>query len=335
MYRLFTWAPIPEDGTSMYRAWGPLSQLRRITDKIELVRATGSVNWVDYLQLDGAFLQRPFLPNQVQFASECKAYGIPLLTDWDDDLLNVPEDNPTHGQYSAPQSKQNVETLARMSDCVISSTAALAEVLKPFNQTTHIVRNALDPRLLVRMPQETPRNPIVMWRGGHTHQRDLREYTDAILACYEANPTWSFVFMGYNPWWIKERMSPERYRHVPFNPQYAYYMRDLAKVRAAIHIVPLADNKFNRSKSDIAYLEATAAGSVVLGPDWEEWQSPSLVNYKDPSSFQAKLQELMNTPIEQLGSVNEKAWQHVLSNRTLTKENNNRLNLFKRYGGMK
>ena len=332
MKKLFLWAPMPEDGTSLYRAWGPLSQLRKLSNRIELIKAQGSVNWVDYVQIDAAFLQRPFMPNHRALALECKIYNVPLISDWDDDLLNVPSDNPTARQYGEAQSKSNVEEIARMSDLITVSTSCLAELKSKFNKNVHVIKNALDPNLLVRLSSDIPMNPCVMWRGGHTHQRDLMAHTDSIMEAYKKFPSWSFVFMGYDPWWIRERMAPERCRYVPFNPQYVYYMRDLIKMRAAIHIVPLADNQFNKSKSDIAYLEASCAGSAVLAPNWEEWRNPGATLYENPDDFGFKLKELMGSTPKTIKEKNQEAWEHIQAKRFLHIQNKQRLELFEKVG---
>jgi hypothetical protein len=52
----------------------------------------------------------------------------------------------------------------------------------------------------------------------------------------------------------------------------------LFDIRPHFVVVPLQDNPFNRAKSNIAELEAQAAGAIAIVPDWEEWRS--VVRYK-------------------------------------------------------
>jgi hypothetical protein len=332
-YRLFVWAPVPEDATSKVRAWGVLPRLRSRC-ALELVAPRPQVNWTDIVSVDGVFFQRPFMPNQTMLAQAAKSYRVPIVCDWDDDLLCVPTDNPTHANYNNPQSKENVMNLARMADLVTVSTEPLRQTMLKFNPNVHVVPNALDMRIHTRMTDSLPRNPVVMWRGGHTHMRDLMHHTDQIMAAYEAFPDWSFVFMGYNPWWITERMAPTRCRYVPFQPEYVYYMNDLCKMRAAIQIVPLDDSPFNRAKSRIAHIESALAGSVCLAPNWDEWQGGGVVNYASPGDFGKKLQELMGTPIETLGAMNNESWAWVSKNRVLDHTNELRAQLLHRFAGV-
>lgn len=60
-----------------------------------------------------------------------------------------------------------------------------------------------------------------------------------------------------------------------------------------ISIVPLADTKFNKSKSNIAYQEAAFANAAALCPDWEEWQRPGVTRYKDQETFYHGLKKLI------------------------------------------
>ncbi len=63
------------------------------------------------------------------------------------------------------------------------------------------------------------------------------------------------------------------------------YMGALVSLAPWLVIVPLADTLFNRSKSNLAWIEATTAGALTLAPDWEEWRRPGMVTYKDAEQF--------------------------------------------------
>lgn len=333
MFKILAGVPFPEDGTSRYRAYGALNQMRQWG--IEIVPIPPQVKWYHLEAVDAVFLQRAFLPWQVQLEAAAKAVGIPVWTDYDDFLLGVTKDNPTSDSYNADQSKQNVETCIKLSDLVTVSTEALREQLLPFNQNVHVVANGLDMKILNPLSNDIPRNPIVMWRGGHSHDRDLRTHADAILSAYEKNPDWSFCFMGWNPWYITEKMQANRVRYIPFSGEYVPYMKNLQKMRAAIHIVPLADNTFNRCKSRIAHLESAFAGSVCLAPAWKEWEGGECVHYEGVQDFENQLLNLMAAPLNKLGEQANRSWSWVTANRTLHYSNVKRRELFKKYLGMK
>lgn len=329
MYKLLNFSPVPNDGTSVYRSWGALPRI----ENIECIKAAGSIDWTSIMGVDGIFLQRAFTPEQVQIAHLAKQYKKPVWSEWDDDLFCVPKDNPTNGVYSQAGAKQNVESCARMSNLITVTTEALKAKWMAFNEHVHVVPNAIDFDLITPMATDIPRNPLIVWRGSHTHVRDIQEHTEAILWAHEQFPQLSWCFFGYDPWWITEKMDPKRVRCVPFDASYPGYMGNLMKMRGAIQIVPLHDSEFNRAKSNISYLEGTVAGSVVLTPDWDEWKNTGAIHYNGKDGFKSKLMELCGTPAEELAKIANTNLEWVKKYRNLDLMNKERSRLMSRYMG--
>jgi len=329
-FRLLLDAPFPEDGTSQYRAWGPITELRKAIPDLELhsfhtvaSHASGTrLAWPEIMNVDAVMLQRPFAPDRVMMAHMAKIYKKPLWVDYDDDLLAVPECNPTHANYETPDVKRNIESICKMADIVTVSTKALGAKLSKFNPKILVVPNGLNMRLLSRMDPAIPRNKCVMWRGSHCHFSDLFDHTPQILAAYKEFPDWSWCFVGYNPTLITRQMDRQkRVRYLQFDNDYTNFIGNLQKLRAAVQIVPLAPMDFNFCKSRIAHVEASLAGSAVLAPDWEEWQEGTLYRYSGADDFQEKLFSMLRTPLEDLAKTNNKDWEWVSQHRVLTATN--------------
>ena len=104
---------------------------------------------------------------------------------------------------------------------------------------------------------------------------------------------WKFHFSGAPTWEVDQAIRKDALEVSPafgptmFPPMFALFA-------PWVHVVPLADSRFNRAKSMIAWIEATCAGAVVLAPDWEEWQRPGVVHYRDAEEFCNKLKVLMH-----------------------------------------
>lgn len=326
-FRLLCGAPFPEDGTSLYRAWGPITELRKQIPDLDLLsyhtlahHASGTrFAWPEIQNVDAVFLQRAFQGDHVMMAHIAKTYKRPLWVDYDDDLFAVPKDNPTHVIYETPEVKRNIEQICRLANVVTVSTKALGERLAKFNPKVLVVPNALNMRLLTRMDPALPRNKCVMWRGSHCHFSDLHDHTEQILAAYREFPDWSWCFVGYNPTWITKHMDTEkRVRLVPFDNDYLNFISNMQKIRAAVQIVPLTPMDFNFAKSRVAHIEAALAGSAVLAPDWQEWEGGNIYRYSGAHDFQEKLFSMLKTPLENLAETNNKDWTWVEQNRTLT-----------------
>lgn len=326
--KLLLSAPHPSDATSFYRAVDPLNDLRKHVD-LDIL-SYGENSWVNISMSDLVFFQRPYLPQQVELAHFAKKMKKPIISDFDDDLTCVPLDNPTHDAYSSQQALENMAQIVCMSDVVTTSTEALANKIRKIalsrsaSTKVVVIPNALNMDYFKRISNDVPTRKTIMWRGSGTHLRDMMEYSDEILEIYkEFQKDWVFYFMGWRPYWIWEKMSEQKRLYHGWVSGAIDLCNNLQAVRSAIHIVPLHDSEFNHAKSRISDLESTLAGSVCLGPNWEEWQGGHNARYSNPQDFYNKLKELIKTDQSDLLHRNSLHWKWIEENRTL--ENVNQL----------
>jgi hypothetical protein len=94
-------------------------------------------------------------------------------------------------------------------------------------------------------------------------------------------------------------------------------MRVLEQVHPSIIQVPLTSNKFNRSKSNIAWIEGTVAGACTLGPSWDEWKKPGLIDYIDKQNYYEHLSNLVKKDDEYRIHLNNQSWNYIQENLTL------------------
>ena len=87
-------------------------------------------------------------------------------------------------------------------------------------------------------------------------------------------------------------------------------------------MVPLADHPFNRSKSNIAYLEAIYSGAICVAPDWDEWRHPGVLTYTGKESFQAQLQRAITMPADELDAEWRRGRDYVETALTIDVVNN-------------
>lgn len=267
------------DSVSLYRTMGPLSEMHRMGD-IELTIAN-NVDWSTLAAHDIFFTNRPHTPALVKCISLAKACGKPVWVDVDDDLLTVPKDNKAFEFYQADDTrKSHVEALA-LADIVTVSTEALAEVVRAVNPNVVVIPNSWNERLLGDVTKDQAHGDAIMWRGSDTHAGDLLKHGLAFRQVALKYPEWKFIFAGFRPWMLEEVIPPQQFLHVQ-NMDPIDLFSFMREVRAKIMVVPLNDNEFNASKSNIAWLEATAtAGSVVVAPKFiKEWRRPGVILYE-------------------------------------------------------
>jgi hypothetical protein len=270
-------APGPGDGTSFYRAFGPLSYLSRETG-IRLITAD-DWDWTNLLQLDAMFLQRPYTNEHGMIAKLCRALCIPLWVDYDDLYSAFPAWAPRQRVIYG-----NAEALRVMQFCL--ETAAVVTV------STEVLRQKLSPKAIVvpnalntyLWPFSTaPRRKVITWRGSGGHVGDLDPHIETIRAIAAEFPEWEFHWLGAPHFKCFDIGQVHPYRDL-FS-----FMETFHGLAPSIHIVPLADCCFNRCKSNIAWLEAAAAGAVTVAPNYPEWQRPGVINYADDATFECTL----------------------------------------------
>ncbi len=330
---LGVFCPSKTDATSFYRGLGPLGQLRRSYHRENLQFVfLNEVNWSNLKLIDYMFMQRPFTDEHLLIAQLGKRQSIPLWVDYDDLLFAVPEDNPTFGVYGNEKIQANIKQLLRLADVVSVSTPELLVQLSQYTDRCILVRNALDDFMfpyygknIMHRASAEDLQRLVLWRGSNTHSGDLDTCSEAVIELAEKHKDWNFMFVGDDPWFT--RFISKAQKIVIRKPLDIYeYMDLICQVHPALMIVPLADNIFNRCKSDCAWLEGTFAGATVLAPDFQTEFDPAfckkyLTAQNSQRGFSSALDELLQSDLTELFAFRENAWQNLVDNRLLSKEN--------------
>jgi glycosyltransferase involved in cell wall biosynthesis len=298
--------PVAWDATALYRSTGPFNHIRTVADFT--FKESQNYNWVVIGSHDCVFMQRPFTEQDLQLAHLTKRCNKPLVIDYDDDLLSVPEHNPAHKFYSSQRVHQQIKQIIGMADQVIVSTEALAKKYNEFRQADPcvVIPNAFPDHMVPFVDSNIKRQNVITWRGSNTHNLDLRTMHPVIKIVVKEYPNWKFVFFG-DPDWDTLNLIPKDQRHVVATQDPIDYLDSLKKVGSTVHMVPLEDNEFNRSKSNIAWIEATFAGAATIAPNWLEWQKTGVLNYSSNEEMAKQLVSILDKP--------ESAQAHVFASR--------------------
>jgi hypothetical protein len=315
--------PDPTDATSYYRSISPFSHVKK---EVNIhFQFTDRVNWPVIKMADIVFMQRPCRNEDLQIAQMTKDNHKPLWVDYDDDLFTVQSDNPSYLVYNQPAIKKNITALLTMADVVTVTTEALKTAYSHLNKNIIVCPNGIDDDLIKdhELPKGS-RKDTIMWRGSQTHERDLMSVADSVLKIAKAFDTFKWSFIGYNPWFITDQIQNCGLDAGRDIPNYFKLLKDQAP---GFFICPLADNIFNRSKSNIAWIEATYAGALCLAPNWPEWQKPGCLNYLDPKDFEKSLDIMLYDKSNGADAHVEQSWQYIKSELIVSKINHKRLNI--------
>jgi hypothetical protein len=309
---------------------GPFAEIRKERDDINLVFFQ-ELNWATLKLVDCIFLQRPCTKNHLIIAELTKRNNVPLWVDFDDDLFAVPPWNPCSHIYNKEDVQQNIAQIAAMADVISVSTQALKDRLNMLNPTIKVVPNAFDLRTIGNRPlydtQEKP-GKLILWRGSKTHRLDLNVAANACIEISREHPELSWFFLGDKPWFVDFMPSKSVTCAEAIDP--IEYFELIAKVRAEVMLVPLADCAFNRAKSNIAWIEASWCYSATLAPNWPEWQKPGIANYTTEADFKSSLQYLIWGNQHEVYA--QQSWDYIESNLLLSNVNKLRISIMEGLG---
>lgn len=299
---------IPSDntlGTDWYRATGVFNRL-----PIQMVKPDGKqFSWTTLADIDVFFLQRPATQSEVHYLEIAKKYKKKILLDYDDDPTCLNPENPVYELWNRDDKQACVKAALKLADIVMVSTPALKESLQSIVPTADIrvVPNAQDDKLFSFEPFHGERNKIIAMRGGGSHKIDWGIYSDAILQILREHPDYKLAAMGYHPDWMRDipdnQLMLHEFRDIPT------YFENLMLLRPQIAIVPLADNKFNRCKSNIGWQEFTMAGAHVFASDLPEFRVNGCATFSTPEELVRKVNDSING-----GVINELVYQVALQN---------------------
>jgi glycosyltransferase involved in cell wall biosynthesis len=231
---------------------------------------------------DAMVWQPVYYDHTLEFFNEIRQkYGKPTFIETDDNYIDVPVWNEAFNSFK-PTSMHRYAATETMSfaDGMFVSTPHLKELYGRYNENIHVIENSLDfkgDRKFVGWDQVTVRKHKgvrIGWIGGRSHFNDLMlvapalreillKYPDVTLCLVNSaiQPSCKALGIAY-PF---EGLPNVHYadRSVPIN-RYAQFA---ASFGFDIGIAPLVDCNFNRSKSNLRWLEYSAMKLPTVATD--------------------------------------------------------------------
>jgi hypothetical protein len=307
------------DATSFYRGAGVVADLEKQTGTTITVAEWGEISptWENLSRYDLFWLQRPAHQVAVNAANYIKSLDKPIWVDYDDDILNL---HYTHESYNIfASAREFIISMIQRANVVTVSTEKIKESYSPYNENVQIVPNAVHDDMFSEFTGN--RSEILFYRGMSSHRPDLFVFANHFKQLISEGHNLKFMisinprlYIGPKCDWIPER---ELFH-------YFKYIRDL---KPKAFMFPMIDNRFNRCRSNIAWLEATMAGSLCIAPDWEEWQKPGIIHC-DKDNFYATCKAVANGEYD-IDALYRLSYEHIRENLVLSKVNQKRIEIIK------
>lgn len=210
---------------------------------------------LDYF--DVFVFQRQWSPPMPGVIEQVKASGKLIVGELDDDFWHLHPDSPALGFWYGDDKIR----LMGMEDCLrryhklTTTTKTLAGVLKQFNRDIVILPNQL-PSEHWRVKHEPRENGrlIVGWAGGEPHKADMDLLAGTMEQILDEFDNVEFHVAGMKTYPFRPRPEIKALTPVPVEQ----YPKLLAGFD--VGLAPLIDSPFNRSKSDLKYVEYSKVG---------------------------------------------------------------------------
>lgn len=226
------------------------------------------------LAADVFVMQREFAEraSSQRFLSVARDLGKVVVFEIDDLLTKTPRSNPVY-PYAMRVAGDLVQC-AMDADFVTTSTQPLLDELREEAQFQDgkgfVLRNCVNTDIwgdtfIPRLPE--PGSPFVVgWFGSPTHDEDLAIVKEAIGYLARKHPgEIEFHFFGYLPKELAEIPGVKLIRGS--QPNVVKHAAGVREARIDLAIAPLVDNAFNRSKSDLKWLEYSICGIPAVFSD--------------------------------------------------------------------
>jgi len=214
---------------------------------------------------DIVVMQKFMSPEGFAFHETCKEFW-PVLTEVDDDFINVPCWNPAF----SPQA--NAHYMAAMqlesTHALICSTPYLLDLFsKMYDKRGHVIPNGIDVEYWDNLPNPAKHSGInIGWVGAASHREDLKILVDVIPEVNKrySDIQWLFMSGGGIPDEIVEHPNVRFIREWwPANE----YARAVKLKGFDIGLAPLLDHPFNKAKSNLRWLEYSAMGIPTVASE--------------------------------------------------------------------
>lgn len=326
MKKILLYSPNYLDGVSYYRQWGPMSALH---DRYQTTQFSNQMHeythWTWFLNYDICLFSRPHRGIDLLFARQCVKFGLPIWFDYDDALLHMTEDNPTHGLFGGQEAKQVITECLKLATVV----TVCSEVQKTWLLTNLslknvlVIPNAMDHRLLKFAAPFKGNKRGIAWRGNESHINDLLTYQKPLRELMKENEERDWCFFGLNPFILQSDCKNQQWIR-PMN--LIDFIVEFCKFNPSIVFVPLAENFFNQVKSHLAWFDATLAGGVCFAPNFENWRFPGVELY-EPSNFKREFSNLLQYSHFELKKIHQTSFEFIKDNLLLSKINELRIEL--------
>jgi hypothetical protein len=233
-------------------------------------------------------IQRQATPSQLKFVTYLKQLGekmnFNVVYEIDDIVFyeDIPEYNKFRGAFVDDEIRQATISMMQMSDEITVTCDYMKQYYmdKTGNKNISVIPNypprywldQYDELLVEKNFSKRKKKPRVLYAGSGAHfdvdnlagQRD--DFYHIVETVKKTVNKYQWIFIGAFPVGLRSLVQQGKIEYHPWTSLYEY-PRLVQKVKPNVMVAPLIDNVFNRSKSDLKFVEGCALGVPAICQD--------------------------------------------------------------------
>jgi glycosyltransferase involved in cell wall biosynthesis len=268
-------------------------------------------------------------PDLLPIIAERKKNNRPTFFEIADDMNGLQSWNPVYEFYQNKDNIRLIYKLANYCDGLQFSVAKLQNIYGILNKYNKVFSN----QILYIPPmvnKHVDNNIIIGWGGSHGHRDDIAAIAKQLIDWINTKQNVKLHLMCSKPIYsFFENLPDHKKRYFPVGS-----ITDYFEFLSTIHIgiAPLNDTPFNRSRSDVKFLEYAVSGTVPVMADLEPYQNTvddgkNGFLYKDTSDLISKLEFLSDKP-EIRNNITKVAKEYIVTKRQQVFQNQERLEFY-------
>jgi hypothetical protein len=262
------------------------------------------------LQRQAAGHQKEFMQWLKSIQKECE---FKLIYEVDDVVFreDIPDYNIHKKEFDNDEIRQNCIDMINMVDEVTVTCKFMRDLykLRTGKQEISVVPNfppewwighSYDCKKVIANYDKNKKKPRIVYSGSGAHfdvnnktgQQD--DFTHVLKFIVDNIDKYQFVFIGAFPPPLKPYVDS---RKIEFHSWQSLmnYPKFLASLNAQLFIAPLQDNNFNKSKSDIKFVESAILGTPCMCQDLVTYEdAPDFLKFKDSEDLAYKVEKILN-----------------------------------------
>lgn len=267
-----------------------------------------------YSPLKAVRIQRQATSAQVEFVKYLKAlqskYNFRLLYEIDDVVFHedIPDYNKFKFAFESEEIRNNIINIINMCDEVTVTNPFMRDYFREKTGKKEItvipnfppdwwIGRYFDPKRSYDMLMKHKKKPRILYAGSGAHF-DVEnktgfkdDFEDVIKQIIDTRHKYTWIFIGAFP---LQLVNYVRSGEIEFHPWQRLYdfPKKIHELEVQMLIAPLQDNNFNKSKSDIKFIEACCMGLPVACQDMITYKD-AVIKFKTGEEMVARIEETL------------------------------------------